>query len=154
MKRNLISNLLVAFLFCAPTLLAGEPITLKLSDARQSEGNEEHFGTRDGDGALFFYSNVTCEWKVTIKAAGEYALSVNASCDSSSSGYATFKVTVDGKTVGKEVEMKSESAKDYSAIVKLKEGDNKIGIGFTNDEYKAGEYDRNLFLHSVSLRKK
>ncbi len=154
MKSKIITTLAFVGLLGVFSVRAGETITLKLSDAKQTEGNKDHFGVRDDDGALFFYSNGTGEWSVKVQSAGEYMLTVNASCASSKNGNAKFKVTVEGKIVGKEVELTSDSSKDYTANVKLKEGANRVGIGFTNDEYKEGEYDRNLFIHRVSLEKK
>jgi len=32
-------------------------------------------------------------------------------------------------------------------------GDHKLSIEFTNDVFKDGEYDRNLYVHGVTLKK-
>ena len=34
-----------------------------------------------------------------------------------------------------------------------KAGERKLTIEFTNDAYKEGEYDRNFFVHAVTLKK-
>jgi hypothetical protein len=59
---------------------------------------------------------------------------------------------VDGKQTGKETET-GEEPKEYKFPTPLKAGEHKLTIEFTNDIFKEGEYDRNLYVHAVSLKK-
>jgi hypothetical protein len=65
---------------------------------------------------------------------------------------AKFKLAVDGKPVGKETETEGEP-KAYKFSTPLKAGERRLAIEFTNDVYKEGEYDRNLYVHAVVLKK-
>lgn len=85
---------------------------------------------------------------------GEFTVTINAACDSAKGERAKFKFTVDGALVGKETTLEADEAKDYTFTVKLKEGERTLGIEFTNDTYKEGEYDSNLYVHAVSLKSK
>ena len=48
----------------------------------------------------------------------------------------------------------AEDKKEYKFDAKLTKGETTLSITYTNDVYKEGEYDRNLYLHAVSLKKK
>lgn len=63
-------------------------------------------------------------------------------------------IEVDGKSVSKNFSLTTEDAKDYTFTIKGKEGECKIKVIFTNDKYKEGEYDLNLYIHGASLKKK
>ena len=88
-----------------------------------------------------------------------------------------FSMWVDGKEVPGELVEAEKARKIYTDIVsrtldpglleymgnnllKLRvfpvppKGDQKISISYTNDEYKEGDYDRNLYLHAVTIKKK
>ena len=58
----------------------------------------------------------------------------------------------DGKLCGKEAES-SDEPKEYKFPATLKAGERKLAIEFTNDVFKEGEYDRNLYVHEVKLTK-
>lgn len=143
---------LSTLLLSAVLSFAADAIRLKLESAtlKPGSGNSEHLGVGD-DGRLFFYSGLTAEWKVKVPAAGEYTLRVSASCDAAQGTNANFKVLVNDQPAGDEVKLTTEAEKEYTLKVQLKQGEQKLGIAFSNDVYKEGEYDRNLFLHSISL---
>jgi hypothetical protein len=112
------------------------------------------FGHNDDEGKLFFYSNGVAEGSVKLPADGEYEITVRASCDSAQNEKAKYKLTVGGELVGgKEQTLTEDGAKDYVLTAKLKGGDQTVAIEFTNDVYKEGEYDRNLYIHGVSFKK-
>ena len=66
---------------------------------------------------------------------------------------AKFKLSLDGKLVGKETLLTADGEKEYKFTTAVKAGERKVGIEFTNDVYKEGEYDRNLYVHAVVLKK-
>jgi len=110
------------------------------------------FGYNEGEGKLFFYTNGAAEAKVKVPADGDYEVVIKASCDSAQNERAKFKVSIDGKAVGKETLLTDDGPKEYKLSVKLKAGDRKLAIEFTNDAYKENEYDRNLYVHEVKFR--
>lgn len=118
------------------------------------EGGSELVGYNEGDEKAFFYTNGEVTLTAKAPAAGEYTLTINASCTAAMKENAKFNVSLDGKEVARDFTLKTEDQKDYEFTVKLKEGDNKLVITYTNDVYKENEYDRNLYLHTVSLKKK
>jgi len=65
-----------------------------------------------------------------------------------------MKVAVDETVLAKEFALKEAAAKEYPFTAKLKKGTPKLSIEFLNDEFKEGEYDLNLYVHSVKLEKK
>ena len=64
-----------------------------------------------------------------------------------------FKLAVDGKLIGKETELTVDDVKDYRFTAALKAGERKVSIEFTNDTYKENEYDRNLYIHGLTLKR-
>ena len=48
----------------------------------------------------------------------------------------------------------ADEAKEYKLTSKIKSGEHKLAIEFTNDVYKENEFDRNFYVHAVSLKKK
>ena len=91
------------------------------------------------------------EWEVSVKQRGKHRLAVIASCTEAKDGLAAFQVSVNGKATGKPITLKTTERDDYGADVELPKGRVKITVGFTNDLYSEGEYDRNLFVHKVIL---
>ena len=56
------------------------------------------------------------------------------------------------KKLTKEIlELTTVDAKTYTFTTKLKKGDVKLSIAFTNDVYKENEFDRNLYVHKVKI---
>ncbi|MCD6051735.1 MAG: Ca-dependent carbohydrate-binding module xylan-binding, partial [Verrucomicrobia bacterium] len=43
-------------------------------------------------------------------------------------------------------------AEEITVSVKLKAGENKLHVAFTNDTYKEGEYDRNMYIHAATIK--
>ena len=111
------------------------------------------FGHNEGEGKLFFYTNGAAEATVKVPADADYDITIKASCDSALNERAKFKLAIDGKLVDKETLLTSDDAKDYKFTTKLKAGERKLSIEFTNDVYKENEYDRNLYVHGVTLKK-
>jgi hypothetical protein len=89
---------------------------------------------------------------VKLPADGDYELVIKASCDPALDERAKFKVAIDGEAVGKETLLIDDLAKEYKFTLKGKAGDRKLSIEYTNDAYKEGEYDRNFYVHGVSLK--
>jgi hypothetical protein len=133
---------------------AAKPLTVDLKSFtfKVPERQADLFGYSNDDEKLFFYTNGTGEVKVKVPADGDYEIVVKASGDLALKEGAKFKLAVDGKQTGKETETTDE-AKEYKFPIPLKAGELKLSIEFTNDVYKAGEYDRNLYVHAVTLKK-
>ena len=91
---------------------------------------------------------------MTIPADGEYTITVEASCNEAKKVFAAFKLSVGDVVVAKEHFLKAEEPKPYTFTATLKKGKQPLAIQFLNDEFKEGEYDRNLYVHAVKLEKK
>ena len=137
---------------------AAEPIKVELKDFKMMPKNEgtpaELIGYNEGEGKLFYYVHGTGTAEVKVPEDGEYTITIEASCDEANKMLAKIKVSVDETVVAKEFALKEATAKEYPFTAKLKKGTPKLAIEFLNDEFKEGEYDLNLYLHSVKLEKK
>jgi len=111
------------------------------------------FGYNDGEGKLFYYTAGTGETAVKLPADGEYEVVIKASCDPALGERAKFKVTLDGQPVGMETLLTADDEKDYKLTLAAKAGERKLAIEFTNDAYKENEYDRNFYVHGVTLKR-
>lgn len=154
---RLIGGMLVVMLLMAGNrgeAAEGDAVTVKLTDFqfKTTDTNADLLGYDIGEDRLFFYTGGTAEATVKIPADGEYTITVRASCDPAQNENAKFKLTADGKAVGTETTLTSAGPKDYKFTATLAAGQRKLGIEFTNDVYKEGEYDRNFYVHAVSLR--
>lgn len=130
-------------------------VDLKNATCKSVADNPELVNYNEGEEKLFFYTNGTAEMEVKVPADGEYNVIVRASCDKAEDNLAKFKLSVDGKEIGKETTLTTDDAKDYTiSLGKLKSGERKLVIEFTNDMHKEGEYDLNLYVHAVTLKKK
>ena len=128
---------------------------LKQAKFKAAEGvPAELFGYNEGEGKLFFYTNGKAELTVKLPGDGEYEIVVKASGDPAQNERAKFKLELAGEAVGKETTLTADDPKDYKFTAKGKAGEQKLTIEFTNDVYKEGEYDRNLYVHAVKLEKK
>jgi hypothetical protein len=134
---------------------AAKPLTVELKSFsfKAPKGKEDLLKYDEGEEKLSFYINGTGEAKVDVPGDGDYEIVIKASCDKALNEGAKFKVTVDGKPCGKETETSDGEPKAYTFATSLKAGEHKLAIEFTNDVYKEGEYDRNLFVHAVALKK-
>jgi len=156
MKRFSLATFASLALLAALTVLAADALKLKLADCKfKTTGTtaSDLTGYNEGDEKLFFYAPGTGEWTFKLAEDGEYTILVKASCDPAQGMNAKFKLTMDGQAVGEEVTLTSEAEKEYKLTAQLKAGERKLAITFTNDLYKEGEYDRNLYIHGVELKK-
>ena len=134
--------------------LEGDAVTLELKSFKFKVPTEmaSLFGLNEDDGKLFFYSNGTAETTFKVAKDGDYDVVIKASCDSALNERAKFKLFVDGKEVGKETLLTTDDPKEYTAKEKLKAGEHKLAVEYTNDVYKENEYDRNFYLHAASVK--
>src|SRR5207248_11592541 len=109
-------------------------------------------GYSEDDAKVFFYTDGPAEATVKVPADGNYEIAVKASCDSALDERAKFKLSIDGKLVDKETLLTADDVKEYRFTTKLAAGERKLTIEFTNDAYKENEYDRNLYVHGVTVK--
>ena len=104
---------------------------------------------------LCYYTNGAAEAKFKVPEDGDFDLIIAASGDSAMKVFPKFRVVLDDKPdekgLSKETSLKADDMKDYKFNVPLKKGEHKLSIAFTNDTYKEGEYDSNLYVHAVTL---
>jgi hypothetical protein len=158
MRTHRLTALAAIALALLPILVAAEdekakPITVELKGFTFKEAKEKPdlFGHNTDDDKLFFYTNGTAEAKVKVAKDGDYEIVIKAMGDKAMKVGAKFKVAVEGKQVGKETETTDEQ-KEYTFPATLKAGEHKLSIEFTNDTFKEGEYDSNLYVHAVSVK--
>jgi len=155
MKRFISSLIATACLAWAASAPAADDITLKLADAKVKPGEgvgEDLAGHNEGEEKIFFYAPGSAEWTFKVAEEGEYKLVLKASCDAAQNENAKFKLTVNGKADEKETTLKNTEPEEVTVTVKLKAGENKLNIAFTNDVYKEGEYDRNMYIHAATVK--
>jgi hypothetical protein len=144
-------------IWCLP-LMAGDKaeaisVDLKAFKFKVKEDQQSLFGHDEAEGKLFFYTNGPAEAAVKVPADGTYDIVLKASCTSAQNERARFKVSLDGQPVGKETTLSDDDVKEYKLTATLKAGERKLTIEFTNDAYKENEFDRNLFVHEVTLKR-
>jgi hypothetical protein len=142
-------------LACLPIAFAAESeikVDLAKFTFKVPEEQASLFGYNEGEEKLFYYAAAAGETTVKLPADGDYELVIKASCDPALDERAKFKVAIDGEAVGKETLLIDDLAKEYKFTLKGKAGDRKLSIEYTNDAYKEGEYDRNFYVHGVSLK--
>ena len=154
----LISQIVVLIaLFAEPgAAAADDPISVDLRSFKFKvpEAQAELFGYDDNESRLFFFTSGPGEAAIKLPAEGDYEITVRASCDPALGERAKFKVSLDGEPVGMETLLTDDDQKDYKLTTTSKAGEHKLVIEFTNDAYKENEYDRNLFIYAVTLKKK
>jgi hypothetical protein len=128
-------------------------VELKAFKFNVKEDKASLFGLNEDDGKLFFYTNGPAEATVKLPADGDYEVVIKASCDAAQGERAKFKLSIDGKPAGKETLLTDDEPKEYKLSAKLKAGQRKLVIEFTNDAYKENEFDRNLYVHAVTLKR-
>jgi hypothetical protein len=127
-------------------------LELKSFKFKHAAGLENLFGHNEGEGRLFFYTNGTAEATFKVPAAGDFEVVIQAGCDAAQNERAKFKLAIDGKEVGKETLLTAEEPKEYKFSTRLTAGEHKLAIEFTNDAYKEGAFDRNLYVHAVTVK--
>jgi hypothetical protein len=157
MSTRVLASLGGLALFCLPVMVtsAGDdakPLTIELKSFQFKEDKADLFGFNEGENKLFLYTNGKARAKIKVPADGDYTIVVKASGDEALNEGAKFKLAVDGKMVGKETTTSSEP-KDYAFDTTLKAGELELTIEFTNDVFKEGEYDRNLYVQAVTVKK-
>lgn len=148
---------LFVFAVCLVSPITDDAIKLDLKSAKYKaafDGGSELIGFNEGEDKAFFYVNGTVTFVAKVPSDGEYTITINASCQAALKENAKIDITLEGKDVSKDFTLKTEDPKDYQFTAKFKEGENKLVIAYTNDVYKENEYDRNFYLHSVTLKKK
>ncbi len=157
MSARVSASLGAIAVFFIPSLMAAvdeaKPLVVELKSFKFPEGKTDLFGYNENDEKLFLYTNGQVTAKVKVAAEGDYEIVVKASGDKALNEGAKFKVAVDGKDIGKETETTDGEPKEYKFPATFKTGEHELTIEFTNDVYKEGEYDRNLYVHAVELRK-
>ena len=160
-RRNLILAQL-CLVIAASGLRAEEPkdatknsgeIRLPLKDFKFKVPEEQaDLFVFDEDGErLCFYTNGAAEVKFIAPSDGDFDLVLSLAGDSADKVYPKFKLTIDDKEFGKETSLKSDDIKDYKFALSLKRGKHTLAVAFTNDTYKDGEYDSNLYFHGAKL---
>jgi hypothetical protein len=146
---------LSALLVLTGLAIAAEPIKVDLKAAKwKSSSGADLGGYDENDNRFFMYTNGVCEVEVVIPADGEYTITVEASCTAAEKEMAKYKLSAGDDVIAKEVALKAEEAKEYASTGKLKKGKVKLTVEFLNDKYKDGEYDLNLFVHSIKIEAK
>jgi hypothetical protein len=146
--------LVLASLLTVP-VMADDAIKFEVKNATfDPKDSSDLLGYNEGEEKAFYYINGSATVTGKVPAEGEYTLTLSASCTAAQNENAKITVTVGDKEVAKDFLLKSEDQKDYEFTVKVAAGDVKVKVAFTNDTYKEGEYDRNFYLHGVSLKKK
>ncbi len=129
------------------------PIELKDFKFKVKPELADLFGFNEEEGKLFFYTNGPAEATVKLPADGDYEVVIKASGDSAQNERAKFKLSIDGEAVGKETQLTADEPKEYKLPAKLKAGERKLVIEFTNDVHKENEFDRNLYVYTVALKR-
>jgi hypothetical protein len=152
---------LVAILGCAfataAAAHAADEVKVDIKDFKWKcafDNGAELGGYDEGEGRFNFYTNGTATGNVMIPEDGEYTITVEASCTEAEKQFAKFKLTAGETVVAKEHACTTEQPKKYTFTAKLSKGKQPLVIEFLNDAFKEGEYDRNLFVQSVSITKK
>jgi hypothetical protein len=150
-----ISTILCAALVAADKEKDASTVKVNLKDVKWKvpESIKDLFGYDETKERLFYFANGAGEWMVTIPGDGEYQVTVKASCDSAENERAKFTLSIADKLIGKETQLTDDDPKEYTLKGALKGGERKLTIEFTNDVYRAGEFDRNLFIYSITLKK-
>lgn len=155
MRRVLLA---AAVVFAASAFAsAAEPTEIKLSEFKVKAKNEgagaDLYGVNEGEGKIFMYVVAVATAEFEAKEDGAVKFAIEASGDMGAKDKAKFKLTVGGKEIEKEFMLTQNEAKVYTFKADVKKGKNKIEIEFLNDDYKEGEYDCNLYIHSVKFEK-
>jgi hypothetical protein len=158
MRKSLFWSAVAALLLVSGLSLRagfdGDSVTIELKafKFKVPEQQANLFGLNEDEGKLFFYSNGLAEASFKVPKDGDYEIVVKASGDPAMNERAKFKLAVDGKEFGKETVLTADDAKEYTLTGMLKAGEHKLSVEYTNDVYKENEYDRNFYLHGVTVK--
>ena len=146
-----------ALLLLVGGAVAAEPIVAALKDFKLTDaaGKEsEWVAFAEADGKINFFMNGIAKQTVKSDEAGDYTLTLDASCDEANKTLAKVKILLNDKAVKDEFALTQAGMKSYTFDVKLVKGENKLHVEFLNDTYKENEYDLNLYLYAVKFEKK
>jgi hypothetical protein len=154
MNARFLVAALAAVLLSIPALAAEGDITVDLATFKfkVDENLASLFGYNADEGKLFYYAGGAGETTIKLPADGDYELVIKASCDPAQGERAKFKVAISSEAVGKETLLTDDLSKEYKLTFTGKAGEHKLAIEYTNDVYKEGEYDRNFYVHSVTVK--
>ena len=137
--------------------VAADAISVELKDFKLKSdyaNNDDGVTLNDADGKINFYSNGTAVATVNVTEGGEYDILIEASCDAAEKKNAAMTVKVGDEVLKEKFELTTVDAKVYTFTTKLKKGEIKLSIAFTNDVYKENEFDRNMYVHKVKVEPK
>ena len=100
---------------------------------------------------LALYADGTAEGVVSVPADGDYEIVVSASGTAALGEYPQFVVLLDGSPIG-QTSLTTEASNNYRLRTPVTAGEHKLAIQFTNDAYKANEYDRDLYIDTITIR--
>jgi len=108
----------------------------------------------EGEAKIAFYTNGTATGAIKVPEDGEYTITIEMSCDEAQGEKAKVKVTAGGTVLKDKFDLTQVGAKEYPFTATLKKGDAKLVIEFLNDKFKENEYDLNLYVHAIKIKKK
>lgn len=156
MRLTAMGGLMLVFGLCVTAFAAdAEPIKIELASFKFKAPDDQAslFGYDDVEQRLFYYTAGAAEAMVKLPADGEYEIVIKAACQPALNERAKFKVTLGGEPVGRETLCTSDDPTDYKFTAKAIAGERKLAIEYTNDAYKENEYDRNFYVHGVTVKK-
>jgi hypothetical protein len=148
----------VMLLAVAGTCIAADVITVELKDMKLkvADGINLPDGVRydENDSKIAFYTNGSATTEIKVPEDGEYTITIEMSCDEAQGEKAQVKVSAGGAVLKDKFDLTQATAKEYPFTAKLKKGDAKLAIEFLNDKFKENEYDLNLYVHAIKIKKK
>ena len=103
-------------------------------------------------GGFYLFGNGAAKATFRAPAEAEYIIRVRAFETRAGSEHANLSLRVDGKGVGEfRVDASRDEPKEYTARVRLREGERAIAAHFTNDYYVKDKADRNLGIESITV---
>ena len=154
-RQFLLASVVLALGFASS--LAAEDKALELKDFKLKSAfadSTDGVVLDEGSGKIAYYTEGTAVATVKIAEDGEYTITIEASCDEAEKIKAKMTIKVGDEVVKENFELAQVEAKEYKFTAKLKKGEAKLSIAFTNDAYKANEYDRNMYVHKVVVAPK
>lgn len=120
--------------------------TILPSDFRTNHGSQV-----DGN-SVAMTSNGTILGIVKVEETARYNLTIRASGTPAENEWPKLVLEVNDRVVGKAtVDAHQDSAEEFAFSARLKKGENRVAITFTNDLYIPRKEDRNLFIDQVMI---
>jgi hypothetical protein len=124
-------------------------VTFECEDFTPQPGMAHYSG---GGGRANLASSGWIEGEVPCAREGDYIMEIVAGGSEVDKVFPIVDVELDGQKIGT-VELRSEGPESYRLPVHFTQGDHKLRLVFTNDEYRPPE-DRNLWVDKVFVRGK